>query len=210
MTRLIIVRHGESEGNKKNIFCGNTDMPLTELGKMQAQKTAEYLKSIKIDAIYSSDLCRAYVTAKTTADIQNINVIADRGLREVNGGDWEGADYLELARNPSGGFLTWMNDIDNAVCDNGEGVADMKKRITAAVDKIAKENDGKTVGIFSHASPIRALFSVWNKKTMKGTPWVKNASVTIVEYESIDCIKFIMTDYVGHLENMVTFLPDCI
>ena len=63
MTTLILVRHGQSESNLKHIFCGQTDVKLTEKGHAQAKKTAEYIiKNYKIDKIYSSDLQRAYDT----------------------------------------------------------------------------------------------------------------------------------------------------
>lgn len=208
MTTIIIVRHGESLGNAQNLFLGHTNMDLTELGKQQAQKTAQYLQNYKIDAVYSSDLDRAYHTAEPTALLQGKKIKKEENLREVDAGDWEAVDYYGIYDSDPVGFTAWLDDIDNATCRNGESVVQMKARVTKAVDSIAKQNDGKTVAVFSHASPIKALFSAWTNKPMRDIGWVKNASVTVVEYNGIDDVKFIKTDYAEHLDGMITFLPD--
>lgn len=209
MTKIIVVRHGESQGNAKNIFLGHTDMDLTELGEMQAAKTAQYLKeNFVIDEIYASDLLRAYNTAVPTAKAFDKEIIKDKNLREIYAGDWEAADYYGLYEKDTDAFSEWMTDIDNAACTNGESIADMKARVVSAVDEIAKQNDGKTVAVFCHATPIKALFSAWGKVPMQEIDWVKNASVTLVEYNGVEDVKFIKTDCAEHLDGMVTFLPD--
>lgn len=208
MTTIIIVRHGESQGNAQNIFLGHTNMDLTELGKQQAQKTAQYLQNYKIDAIFASDLDRAYNTAKPTAALQGKDIVKCQDLREIFAGDWEAVNYYGIYDKDPEPFTAWLNDIDNAVCTNGESVAQMKKRVIGIVDTIAKQNDGKTVAVFSHATPIKALFSAWTNTLMKDIGWVKNASVTVVVYNNINDVRFIKTDYAEHLDGMVTFLPD--
>lgn len=209
MTKIIVVRHGESQGNAKNIFLGYTDMDLTELGEMQAAKTAHYLKeNFVIDEIYASDLLRAYNTAVPTAKAFEKEIIKVKNLREIYAGDWEAADYYGLYEKDTTAFTKWMTDIDNAACTNGESIADMKARVVSAVDEIAKQNEGKTIAIFCHATPIKALFSAWEKVPMQEIDWVKNASVTLVEYDGVDDVKFLKTDFAEHLAGMVTFLPD--
>ena len=76
MTRIILVRHGQSEANANFIFAGHSDFPLTEFGHAQAKLVAEYLaKNEKIDAIYSSDLKRAYYTAVPTSELLGIEIV---------------------------------------------------------------------------------------------------------------------------------------
>ena len=67
-TRLYMIRHGQSEGNLKNLFLGHTDMDLTELGHLQAEMAAEYLATVPVDVIYASDLKRAFHTALHTSE----------------------------------------------------------------------------------------------------------------------------------------------
>lgn len=73
-TILLLVRHGESLGNARREFLGHTNKDLSELGYKQAEKTAEYLSKVKIDAVYSSDLIRAHNTALPHAKLRNLPV----------------------------------------------------------------------------------------------------------------------------------------
>ena len=74
-TKIYLVRHGQSEGNLHDQFIGHTDIALTELGRRQAEMAAVYLESIHLDAIYSSDLQRAYDTACATAKRKGLPVV---------------------------------------------------------------------------------------------------------------------------------------
>ena len=96
MTRLIVVRHGQSEGNAKGEFHGQYNSDLTALGHEQAERTAEFIDRYTIDAIYSSDIRRAYSTAKHTADRRGMPIIADTGLREIFAGDWEQMKFTHV------------------------------------------------------------------------------------------------------------------
>jgi len=132
-TILIFVRHGESEGNKSNRFNGSLNLPLTDKGKEQARKTAEYLKKYKIDRIYSSDLSRALETGKIIAKSQNIDVIESKELREIYGGDFEGEIYDDLRIKFPVEFKTWLNDLGNCTCPNGESIRDLLERFNRKI-----------------------------------------------------------------------------
>lgn len=155
MTRLIFVRHGQSEANKQRLFAGHTDAPLTELGHAQAAAAARYLqKHEHIDKVYASDLCRAMETARPTAEAFSLPVIPDPGLREIFAGKWEGLPFSELEVTYAADRGLWYTDLANALCTEGETVAEVYGRVIAAVTRIAAENDGKTVLIASHWTPI--------------------------------------------------------
>ncbi len=186
MTTLIFVRHGQSLGNAKCEFLGHTDLDLSELGYAQASRTAEYIKeNFKLDKIYSSDLQRAYNTAKATDNLFHLGITKDKSLREIYAGEWEKKTFSQLAEEYRDDYSKWLNDIGNACCTGGETIAELQKRALAAVTKIAEENDGKTVLIATHATFIRVLECIWRGAEldkMKDFPWVKNASVSVVEY----------------------------
>ena len=95
-TRIYIVRHGESISNRQGIFTGSTDIDLTDMGYRQAELVGEYLADKGIEAIYSSDLMRAYHTSLPTSRKLGIESVKDEGFREVNGGEWENKRYAEL------------------------------------------------------------------------------------------------------------------
>ena len=83
MTKIIIVRHGESKTNELGILVGQGDFPLTDLGLAQAEQTADALAEEQIDAVYSSDLMRAMQTATPHATRRGLAVIPDKDLRET-------------------------------------------------------------------------------------------------------------------------------
>ena len=207
MVKLYIVRHGESNANKKDVFVGHADVDLTENGALQAEITADFLKDKNIDAVYSSDLIRAYRTACATAKRLNLPVIKDKGLREIDGGLWEEVPYEQLKQRFPNGFNTFLNDMDNAVIEGGESVAGMTKRFACTIKEIAEKNNGKTVAIFAHASTIRCFYAYCTGALAQNVSWPNNASVTEVDYENgvFNVIKYGYDGFIGELK---TGLPE--
>jgi len=203
-TNIYLIRHGESEGNLHNMFLGHYDLDLTEKGVSQAKVTAQYLKNIEVDAIYSSDLKRAYSTALCTAVLINKPIIKNKALREIFAGEWEGLPFMDIGKTYKESFDTWLNNFGHAVCDGGESVEELKKRFVNAVLEIATANEGKTVFIFTHATPIRLLAAHCLGKGIdeyKSVPWSANASVTHVVYSEgrFELIEYSKADFMGDL-----------
>jgi probable phosphoglycerate mutase len=142
---VIFVRHGQSEGNLLRVFLGHTDRNLTQLGEMQAKKTAEFLKDRKIDRIYSSDLKRAFNTAKPLADLKGIDIIKTEELREIFAGYWENISINDIKEKYVQSYNTWMSNIGRARLDGGESVIELQERIKNEVMRIVSENDNKTI-----------------------------------------------------------------
>ncbi len=185
MTRFYIIRHGESKGNSQNLFLGHTDMELTDRGHAQAELTSEFLKDKPIDVFYSSDLTRAYQTCKHIADKFGKEIITHRGLREIYAGQWEARVFNEILKDyPE--FKVWLEDMPNARCTGGESVLELKERVESTLEEIAKANDGKTVCLVSHATPIRIMCRLFRGipfEEITSLPWVPNASVTEAVYD---------------------------
>ncbi|MBR2043324.1 MAG: histidine phosphatase family protein [Clostridia bacterium] len=183
--RLIFIRHGQSLGNKEHIYLGHTDLDLSEMGYEQAFLVGEFLKTRKIDKIYSSDLMRAYNTSLPLAKCLALIPEKREGLREIFAGEWENKAYENLIESYPVSYGIWQNDVGNAHPDGGESVAELQKRIINEVVAIANENDGKTVAIFTHATPIRSFFAFvrgLNTGEIKNMPWATNASVSEAEF----------------------------
>ena len=210
MTTLLLIRHGESLANVEGRFAGHLDAPLSQTGQAQAAITAEYIRShYTIDAVYASDLSRAFETGKAVADRVNAPITPDSAFREIFAGDWEGAVYDDLPKQFPASFHTWLTDIGNAVCDNGEAVAHLQERVLSGLKRIAAKHDGQTVVVATHATPIRALQCFCEGKSlskMKNVPWVSNASVTVVEYEHNE-LRLIEVGKDAHLGEQRTAFP---
>ncbi len=210
-TTLLLIRHGESEANLEKRFAGHWDIPLTERGKLQARLTAEYIsKNYSIDKIYSSDLIRAYYTAKAVGELTGLEVINDKSLREIDAGEWEEKTFEELAKEYPETFLkVWKEDIGSAVCDGGESVAHVGERVYNFLLKVAKDNQGKTVVIATHATPIRMALCLMEKKDVgraREIVWASNASVTEVKYSNEEW-QIVDFSHDEHLSSAKTVLP---
>ena len=205
MTHIYLIRHGQSEGNLYDLFLGHMDMDLTELGKKQAEKVTSYFKDVEVDAIFSSDLLRAYHTACPLAKLKNLPIIKCPNMREIFAGEWEGKVFSDIRKNSPMGDI-WWNDTGNARPDGGESVAELQQRILAEVSRLARENEGKTICIFTHFTPIYALKTAWAGvpcSEMKNMPKPSNASVTHVVYENgefRELVEYANNAYLGDLD----------
>lgn len=209
-TTLCLIRHGESEANRRDAFLGHCDLPLTDIGIKQAEAAATFMKDFGADAIYSSDLCRAHETAKRSAAVLDLTVKTDPNLREVDAGEWDNKTFDELREQYPETFGIWSSDIGVAGCDGGETVAQLRNRVMGALTYIARANVGKKVLVFSHGTPIRIAGCVAMGRPieeLKEVPWAANASTTTLEYEngSFRLVEYSREDYMGSL---VTKLPD--
>lgn len=187
MVRFIIVRHGYSIGNKSRKFSGQWDVPLDEIGYEQAESVCEYIsKNFEIDGIYSSDLCRAYDTVKPLGEALGMEIKKCRELREVDVGLWQGKFIEDVEKEFPDGYKLYRENAGLSKFDGGESFVDLMNRGRDIFEKIALENDEKTIVVGTHGGVIRTLRAAWNgiaPENIKDIPQVPNASVTIALYE---------------------------
>jgi broad specificity phosphatase PhoE len=188
MTNIIIVRHGEVAGNAgdKKAFVGWGDLELNERGLRQTEVVGQYLQNETIDAVYSSDLQRARITAESIAAPHNLAVQVDPDLREVNYGDWEGLSEAELLEQYGEQWKARQNDPWNVAAIGGENHAQMWARFLPKWNALVEKHDGQTAVLVGHNGLIRILLC-----HLLGAPFssfkrihVNNCSVTRVEIEA--------------------------
>jgi broad specificity phosphatase PhoE len=155
MTTVYLARHGESDWNVERRWQGHADRPLTERGREQAARLAERLADVELDAIYASDLRRAWETAEAVARSRGIEVVRLPELREVDVGSWCGFTRDECAELYPDAFARWQ--AGGSGWENGESYEDMGERIVAAIRRLAVEHAGGTILVVSHGGPIRAV-----------------------------------------------------
>ncbi|MBO5415910.1 MAG: histidine phosphatase family protein [Clostridia bacterium] len=187
MTTLILVRHGQSVANAQHRFAGHSNFDLTDIGKEQARLAGEYIRdNFKVDAIYASDLKRAYHTALPAAGLLGLTVHKREGLREIFAGEWETLTIDEIDEQYTEDFAVWKNDFSNARCTDGESVAEVYDRVCAEILGIARENDGKCVMIATHATPIRVFETMsmgLGSEHVGDISFCKNAAINIFKVE---------------------------
>jgi len=210
MTTILMIRHGESEANRMGVFAGNFDADLQHRGEKQAEKTADFIaENYKVDKIYASDLKRAWKTGLAVGKRLGLEVIPEPRVREINAGEWEGKTFVELAEEYKEEYHVWVTDVGNSQCPGGESARDLGARILAILTEIAEANEGKTVVVATHATPVRVMqvqAAGGDFNIMKDIKWVSNASVSEFIYENgkFTCGK-ISQD--AHLGDLHTELP---
>jgi probable phosphoglycerate mutase len=158
-TRLILVRHGETVANRSFRYIGVSDEPLSEHGLAQAQQLAEALSILPIKAVYTSPLLRAFRTALPIAERLGLAVRQLDALRECSFGAWEGltrAEVMASGEEQARRLQAWERDAAIAP-PGGESFADMRQRVSEAVEQLAREHAGQAIALVSHVGPIKVL-----------------------------------------------------
>lgn len=186
MTRLFLVRHGQSAGNAAGRFGGHSATPLSELGKTQAEITARALARARIGAIYSSDLLRAVETAEPLAKLLDLPVIKTSAFRERKVGVLEGKTFDESRIEHPKDYYALVNRNIHHVITDGESYRQLLKRATFALHEILRSHDGENVVIFSHTGAIcfltLYLLGAINRRT-RTTPWLVTSNCGINRFE---------------------------
>lgn len=157
-TIIYLTRHGQTLWNIENRLQGRGNSKLTEEGKGRAEMLSKRMKNIHIDTIYSSPLERAFITANIIKGDRDIEIITDDGLMEMCFGDYEGKKTEEIIReNPNWDLKLIMKGDTKLVAPNGETLEEVRKRVANSMDKIIKENIGKTILIVAHGITLKAI-----------------------------------------------------
>ena len=134
MIKLILVRHGKTTCNEKGALSGLTDSVLSETGKLQSQKIADYLKYTNIDKIYTTPFKRTKETIEKLAETKNIKVEESSQLNEINFGDFEGLSFKDIEKNHPEEVQKMIKDGDKYKYPNGESLEDTFVRVKKEID----------------------------------------------------------------------------
>ena len=157
MTRIIFVRHGETDWNVTHRYQGQTDIPLNDKGKHQAELVAKRLASEEIAAVYASDLTRAIYTAKAIAQEHQLDVISMAEFREISFGEWEGSSFSSLDIGARGQIDKIFTDPANIEVPGGENFQQVQKRAVSGIEKLIDKHPDETVVVVSHGAAIRTI-----------------------------------------------------
>ena len=161
VTRLYLVRHGETVANREYRYIGTRDDPLSPLGETHALQLAEALSGLPIAAVYSSPLQRTYYTAIQIAARHSLEIQRVYALRECDFGTWEGlsrAEVLERSPEDSQRLREWEHNTSVAPPD-GESFEALQQRVIAAVERLAHAHPDQAIVLVSHVGPIKVLLS---------------------------------------------------
>lgn len=156
-TRLLLLRHGQTELSVQRRYSGRGNPPLTDLGRRQAEAAAAYLGGKGgIAAVVSSPLRRARETAELAAGALGLPVVVDDDLAETDFGAWEGLTFAEAAAADPEVHARWLRDT-SVDPPGGESFDAVHSRVRRARGRIIAEHPGSTVLVVSHVTPIKTL-----------------------------------------------------
>ena len=177
--RVLFIRHGQTDFNLEHRLQGAMPVPLNECGRSQSRALALYLKSVPIDAIYTSPRARALETARIIADVLGQRAREDERLAEIAFGDFEGHTFAEVEALFPAAYRKWESGYRPYRVPGGESRLDVQRRMQAAWDDITGAANLNTVAMVGHSSAMMILFaSMFAQLPHKA---MKNTSITTLE-----------------------------
>ena len=157
MALFYFLRHGETAWNAEGRFCGSTDVPLSEVGRRQAQLLARRLQPILVEGFYSSPLGRALETARLIGKAIGRDAVVDPRLTELNYGVWEGQTLEEFKRAYPAIYSAWDADPANVAPPEGETGVQLIERVTPFMADVAQRHQTGNVVVVCHKTVCRLL-----------------------------------------------------
>lgn len=185
-TAIFLVRHAETEDNLVNKVAGSmVDSDLTEKGVEQAKQLRERLSQERFDAVYSSPMGRAMKTAKLS-NPDGLEIRTDNGLVEKDFGKIDGMTWSDVNNKWPGLEAKYRATGELPGIKGVEGFEEAQDRIHSTLKRMAEENQGKKVLVFSHGTIIRMLLSklMGKNKSESMSITIKNCAITILNYEN--------------------------
>jgi broad specificity phosphatase PhoE len=165
---LYCVRHGETEANASGRIQGQTDSPLSEMGRRQCQAVAAALKGLPIEAIYSSPLQRALDSAKCIADALEVKIHIDERLMEINAGVFQGLSWDEINERYAAEAVRWRSHDPDFRIPQGESRRDLMRRAGEAFAAVREAGHAQAL-IVAHGGSLAAAL-----KVLLGVPAERN------------------------------------
>jgi broad specificity phosphatase PhoE len=185
-THVVIIRHGQSQGNAEGRFGGHTDTPLSPRGRRQAEATAKALASENFEAIYSSDLPRAIETATPLARLTGARLEITDALRERSVGVMEGLTFEEAAEQHSEQYQALLRRDFEHVLLGGESYRQTLDRASRKLDEAIEQHKGGRIALFAHTGTICILIlhlmGALDAPELKPV-WIATANCGIARFE---------------------------
>jgi len=184
MTTIFLIRHGETEWNRNGRWQGHTDIPLSQIGREQAQALAWRLlnEGAFFDHLYASDLCRAFETAQIIGRTLKMSAQPFPCLREINVGSWSGLTKAEIIQRFPGAFTDFFHSHD------GEALDMFDQRVGEGVLELARRHPGERLAIVSHGGTIRGILRYLYAVQGLGEPpraHLGNTSITEIHFNGV-------------------------
>lgn len=186
MSKIYIVRHGETEWNKENRSQGcSNDIPLSKTGKAQADLVAKRLADERIDMFFSSTLKRAFETANIIAENHGKNVEKCSDFMEFRMGCWEGLTYKDIVNKYPEVFNVWSTSPHLAQIPDAETLVELRERSVNKLMEIIRNNEDKNILVVSHGITTKVIICALMGIDISNLHKIRqdNTAINIFEYK---------------------------
>ncbi len=204
-TTIYLIRHGETDWNRDGRWQGHVDIPLNAVGNQQAVRLAAYLctSNVRFDAIYSSDLTRAYQTAWHIGAAMSVPVELLPPLREIDLGVWSGLTREQIRQSYPVEY-TLLEKGEDIPRGNAETLAMLRTRVVGVIEAMVAQHRGRTLAFVSHGGSIRMMLGyVCDTFDLAATPCrhIGNTSLSVLHHETNKGWLVVSCNEMPHLAN---------
>ena len=157
MSRVYLVRHGQTAWNVGEIFRGRADIPLDETGKREVHLAGETLRDETLHAVYSSPLSRSMETAENIAKFHDISVTPLDAIVDISYGEWEGLGNQEVQQKYPELHALWLSEPHKVLFPGGESLDEVRSRTIAALDDLLVKHQEENFALVAHRVPNKVI-----------------------------------------------------
>ncbi len=178
-TRVLLVRHGETDWNVQTRLQGHTDIALNARGREQVRRLGEVLAGESLDAVYSSDLQRAFDTARAIADATGAPLHAEPALRERGFGCFEGLTYAEIEARWPADARRWRSRDAAFGPAGGESLLDFHARCVHVGERLAALHPGGSIALVAHGGVLDSLYRAATRQALDAARSCRMANASL-------------------------------
>lgn len=184
MTKLYLIRHGETLWNVERRMQGHMDSPLSALGEQQALWLSYALKDVSFEAMYASTSGRTLQTAQIIKGDRDLVIQSSDEWREMNLGDWEGRISDDIEQLDPDNFHAFWHNPEAYRPARGESYADLQARVTLALEQLLAAHEGQTIALVSHTVTLKVIMAYFEMRGLAqlwNPPYFHPTCLSIVE-----------------------------
>ncbi|UKS28981.1 histidine phosphatase family protein [Paenibacillus sp. HWE-109] len=185
MTKLYLIRHGETLWNVERRMQGHLDSPLSALGEQQAAWLSQALSDIEFDVVCASSSGRTRQTAEIIKGSRDLQIHVSDDWKEMNLGAWEGRISAEIEELEPDNFHAFWHAPQLYKSAHGESYEDLRDRVIPALTQLINEHAGKTIALISHTVTLKMMMAYLERRTLAelwNPPYFHPTCLSIVEF----------------------------
>lgn len=205
-TTILLIRHGECEGNREGLFRGRSDLPLNDSGKLQAKALAEAVAPLSPARVFSSPLSRATETAQAISERCSVTFEIRNGFNNMALGKWEKKKKSEVEQEYPEEWRLWLSHPERLHISGAEILSDVQRRAFANLNALVSLHRGETFAVVSHRAVLKPLLAaaLGISEPYFWKIHIDTASYSILTQENERGFCLVSLNQTSHLEHLIS------